>query len=152
MKEYIKMTLATITGLFLFGFVAMFLFIGMIGALAAAGETAPIMPKEAVLTIDFTEMTLAEQTSEADPLAMIQGGVEMTPVGIYSAITAINAAAQDPAIRDIYMKPDAASGGFAQIEEFRTALRGGSVPIFEHIAPEDLKEIIQEDNKENSND
>ena len=30
-------------------------------------------------------------------------------------------------------------------EEFRTALRGGSVPIFEHIAPEDLKEIIQED-------
>ena len=123
MKEYIKMTLATITGLFLFGFVAMFLFIGMIGALAAAGETAPIMPKEAVLTIDFTEMTLAEQTSEADPLAMIQGGVEMTPVGIYSAITAINAAAQDPAIRYIYMKPDAASGGFAQIEEFRTALK-----------------------------
>ena len=117
------MTLATITGLFLFGFVAMFLFIGMIGALAAAGETAPIMPKEAVLTIDFTEMTLAEQTSEADPLAMIQGGVEMTPVGIYSAITAINAAAQDPAIRYIYMKPDAASGGFAQIEEFRTALK-----------------------------
>lgn len=123
MKEYIKMTLATITGLFLFGFVAMFLFIGMIGALAAAGEAAPIMPKEAVLTIDFTEMTLAEQTSEADPLAMIQGGVEMTPVGIYSAITAINAAAQDPAIRYIYMKPDAASGGFAQIEEFRTALK-----------------------------
>ena len=123
MKEYIKMTLATITGLFLFGFVAMFLFIGMIGALAAAGETAPIMPKEAVLSIDFTEMTLAEQTSEADPLAMIQGGVEMTPVGIYSAITAINAAAQDPAIRYIYMKPDAASGGFAQIEEFRTALK-----------------------------
>ena len=117
------MTLATITGLFLFGFVAMFLFIGMIGALAAAGDTAPIMPKEAVLTIDFTEMTLAEQTSEADPLAMIQGGVEMTPVGIYSAITAINAAAQDPAIRYIYMKPDAASGGFAQIEEFRTALK-----------------------------
>ena len=117
------MTLATITGLFLFGFVAMFLFIGMIGALAAAGETAPIMPKEAVLSIDFTEMTLAEQTSEADPLAMIQGGVEMTPVGIYSAITAINAAAQDPAIRYIYMKPDAASGGFAQIEEFRTALK-----------------------------
>lgn len=117
------MTLATITGLFLFGFVAMFLFIGMIGAIAAAGETAPVMPKEAVLKIDFTEMTLAEQTSEADPLAMLQGGGEITPVGIYSAITAVNAAAQDPAIRYIYMKPDAASGGMAQIEEFRTALK-----------------------------
>lgn len=123
MKDYIKMTLATITGLFLFGFVAMFLFIGMIGAIAAVGETAPVMPKEAVLSIDFSEMTLAEQTSEADPLAMLQGGGEITPVGIYSAVNAINAAAQDPAIRFIYMKPDAASGGMAQIEEFRTALK-----------------------------
>ena len=122
MKEYIKMTLATITGLFLFGFVAMFLFIGMIGALAAVGDTAPVMPKEAVLAIDFTEMTLAEQTAEADPLTILQGG-NITPVGIYSAITAINAAAQDPAIRYIYMKPDAASGGTAQLEEFRTALK-----------------------------
>ena len=117
------MTLATITGLFLFGFVAMFLFFGMIGAIAAAGDTAPVMPKEAVLKIDFTEMTLAEQTAEADPLAMLQGGGEITPLGIYSAINAINAAAQDPAIRYIYMKPDAASGGFAQIEELRTALK-----------------------------
>ena len=123
MKEYIKMTLATITGLFLFGFVAMFLFIGMIGAIAAAGDTAPVMPKEAVLQIDFTKMTLAEQTAEADPLAMLQGGGEITPVGIYSAINAINAAAQDPAIRYIYMKPDAVAGGTAQIEELRTALK-----------------------------
>ena len=123
MKDFVKMTLATIAGLFLFGFVAMFLFFGMIGAIAAAGDTAPVMPKEAVLKIDFTKMTLAEQTAEADPLAMLQGGGEITPVGIYSAINAINAAAQDPAIRYIYMKPDAASGGFAQIEEFRTALK-----------------------------
>ena len=117
------MTLATITGLFLFGFVAMFLFIGMIGAIAAAGDTAPVMPKEAVLKIDFTEMTLAEQTAEADPLAMLQSGGEITPLGIYSAINAINAASQDPAIRYIYMKPDAVAGGTAQIEELRTALK-----------------------------
>ena len=123
MKEYIKMTLATITGLFLFGFVAIFLFAGMIGAIAAAGDTTPVMPKEAVLEIDFTGMSLAEQTTEADPLAMLQGGEQVTPVGIYSAINAINAAAQDPAIRYIYMKPDGVAGGTAQIEEFRTALK-----------------------------
>ena len=123
MKEYIKMTLATITGLFLFGFVAIFLFAGMIGAIAAAGDTTPVMPKEAVLEIDFTGMSLAEQPTEADPLAMLQGGEQVTPVGIYSAINAINAAAQDPAIRYIYMKPDGVAGGTAQIEEFRTALK-----------------------------
>ena len=117
------MTLATVTGLLFFGIVSMILVLGIIGAIAAAGNTTPVMPKEAVLQIDFSKMTLTEQTQEADPLAMLQGGGQVTPVGIYSAINAINAAAQDPAIRYIYMKPDAVSGGTSQIEEFRTALK-----------------------------
>ena len=117
------MTLATITGLFLFGFVAMFLAISTIGAIAAMGESTPTMPKEAVLSIDFTDMALAEQSGEPDPMAMLQGGGDVSKIGIYSAINAINAAAQDPAIRYIYMKPDGVSGGTAQIEEFRTALK-----------------------------
>lgn len=123
MKDFIKMTLATVTGLLFFGIVSMILVLGIIGAIAAAGNTTPVMPKEAVLQIDFSKMTLTEQTQEADPLAMLQGGGQVTPVGIYSAINAINAAAQDPAIRYIYMKPDAVSGGTSQIEEFRTALK-----------------------------
>ena len=117
------MTLATVTGLLFFGIVSMILVLGIIGAIAAAGNTTPVMPKEAVLQIDFSKMTLTEQTQEADPLTMLQGGAQVTPVGIYSAINAINAAAQDPAIRYIYMKPDAVSGGTSQIEEFRTALK-----------------------------
>jgi protease-4 len=43
-------------------------------------------------------------------------------LGIYNAINAINAAAADPAVKFIYMKPDGLSGGTAQIEEFRKAL------------------------------
>lgn len=123
MKDFIKMTLATVTGLLFFGIVSMFLMLGIIGAIAASGNTTPVMPKEAVLQIDFSKMTLTEQTQEADPIAMLQGGGQVAPVGIYSAINAINAAAQDPAIRYIYMKPDAVSGGTSQIEEFRTALK-----------------------------
>ena len=117
------MTLATLTGLLLFGFLSMFIMIGMIGAMAAAGSSKPVMPAEAVLSIDFSNMTLAEQTEKADPFAALQGGEMISPVGIYEAIKAVNAAAEDPAIRYIYMKPDAASGGFARIEEFRTALK-----------------------------
>ena len=123
MKDFIKMTLATVTGLLFFGIVSMILVLGIIGAIAAAGNTTPVMPKEAVLQIDFSKMTLTEQTQEVDPLAMLQGVGQVTPVGIYSAINAINAAAQDSAIRYIYMKPDAVSGGTSQIEEFRTALK-----------------------------
>jgi len=122
MKDFVKMTLATIAGLFLFGFVAMFMMFAMIGALAAAGDTQPVIPREGVLQINMSTMTLAEQTTEADPFASISGEQVITPVGIYSAIRAVNAAAEDPAVKFIYMKPDGAMGGIAQLEEFRTAL------------------------------
>ena len=122
MKQFIKMTLATLTGLILFGFVACFLMIGAIGSIAALSESKPTVPAEAVLSIDFAKMTLAEQTKEADPFAALQGTEVTTPIGIYSAIQAINTAAQDPAIKYIYMRPDAAMGGTAQLEEFRKAL------------------------------
>ena len=122
MKDFVKMTLATLLGLVLFGFVSMFMSIVMIGAIAAIGSTEPVMPREGVLQINMSTMTLSEQSQEADPLAALSGSSTMTPVGIYSAIKAVNAAAEDPAVKFIYMKPDGATGGIAQLEEFRTAL------------------------------
>ena len=122
MKEFVKMTLATIAGLFLFGFVAFFLFFAMVGAIASIGNSQPVMPREGVLQINMSAMTLTEQTQEEDPFASLAGSGSVTPVGIYSAIKAVNAAATDPAVKFIYMKPDGASGGIAQIEEFRKAL------------------------------
>ena len=122
MKNFVKMTLATVAGLLIFGIVVFFLFFGMIGAVAALGDTQPVMPEQAVLKIDMSTMALAEQTTEADPLTMLQNAETISPVGIYSAVSAIKAAAQDPAVKFIYMKPDGVTGGFAQIEEFRKAL------------------------------
>ena len=122
MKEFVKMTLATIAGLFLFGFVAFFLFFAMVGAIASIGSSQPVMPREGVLQINMSAMPLTEQTQEEDPFASLAGSGSVTPVGIYSAIKAVNAAATDPAVKFIYMKPDGASGGIAQIEEFRKAL------------------------------
>jgi len=123
MKDFIKMTLATMAGLFIFGIAALFIFIGMVGAMASLGNSQPVMPREGVLQIDMSAMTLTEQTKEADPFATLSGAEMVSPVGIYSAINAINAAATDPAVKFIYMKPDGATGGIAQIEEFRTALK-----------------------------
>ena len=122
MKDFVKMTLATLLGLMIFGFVSMFMSIVMIGAIAALGETEPVMPREGILQINMSDMTLSEQGQDADPLASLTGGSAITSVGIYSAIQAINAAATDPSVKFIYMKPDGASAGIAQLEEFRTAL------------------------------
>ena len=123
MKNYIKMTLATLTGLLIFGFVSTVIFAGIIGGFASLGKQQPIMPDSAVLTMDMSTVALMEQTTEIDPRTLLQGnGVEIQPLGIYSAIQAINMAADDPAIKYIYMRPDMVTGGTAHIEELRTAL------------------------------
>lgn len=123
MKDFVKMTLATVTGLLVFGFVAMFLMISVVGAVATMGEKEPVMPSEGVLKIDMSTLMLTEQTKEADPFEALAGGGEtVANLGIYSAIRAVNAAAYDPAVKFIYLKPDGVTGGFAQIEEFRNAL------------------------------
>lgn len=123
MKDFVKMTLATIAGLFLFGFVAMFLMFAVIGSLATLGSSQPVMPREGVLTIDMSKIVLSEQTQEVDPVtALSAGGAVPEPLGIWSAINAINNAAYDPAIKFIYLKPDGLSGQYAQVEEFRKAL------------------------------
>ena len=118
------MTSATVLGLLIFGFVSMLIFFGVIGAIASIGSSTPSMPSSAILTLDMSTIMIAEQNKEADPIAMIQGdGMDVSNIGIYNAIRAINAAAADPAIKFIYMKPDGAVGGRAHIEELRTALK-----------------------------
>ena len=44
MKSFFKMTLATLTGLMLFGAVLTFITIGIFGGLAALGKHQPVMP------------------------------------------------------------------------------------------------------------
>ncbi len=124
MKNFIKMTLATLTGLLLFGFVSVFILVGVIGAVATLGKSTPVMPESAILTMDMSTIVLDEQTKEMDPMDALQGGnMNIQTLGIYSAIQAINAAASDPAVKFIYLKPDAATGGTARIEELRSALK-----------------------------
>ena len=92
MKEFFKMMFACIAGLLVFCVASFFLMTAALIGIAAVGEKQPVMPREAVLQINFDNMTLGEQTQEADPISMLTGGEMVAPLGIYSAITAINAA------------------------------------------------------------
>ena len=123
MRNFIKMTLATLTGLLLFGLVSIFIFAGAIGTVASIGKSQPTIPSSAILAMDMSTVVLTEQTQETDPMTILQGeSLDIQSLGIYDAIRAINNAAIDPAIKFIFMKPDAVAGGPAQIEELRTAL------------------------------
>jgi signal peptide peptidase sppA, 67K type len=123
MKDFVKMTLAVVLGLFIAGLAMFFFSLMMIGSLAALGSSQPTMPKEAVLTVDMSTFVLSEQTQETDPLASLQGEESRSYLGILSAVRAVNAAAEDPAVKFMYLRPDGVAGGLSQLEEFRKALK-----------------------------
>lgn len=124
MKDFVKMVLAVICGLFILGMLCFFMFFGMIGSMAAAGSGTPSIPKNAVLKIDMGEIALSEQSSEdlrVPSIASFQSG-QPTSVGIWDAVRAINAAAEDNSIQYIYLLPENTAAGMGHIYEFRKAL------------------------------
>lgn len=136
MKDFVKMTLAVVCGLFVFGIVAFIMSISVVSSVAAAGSGAPVLPKSGVMVIDLSEMGIAEQASpDMDIMATLQG-TGTKSLGLWKAVQAINAAAEDPAVKFIFLKPDGASGEIAAFQEFRKSLanfRLSGKPVISYI-------------------
>lgn len=124
MKDFLKMLLASFLGMVVYSALCVLILILCVAGLASLfnADTTPEMPSKAVLTIDMSEITLTEQTQEMPMMEILQGIEPMQPMGMLDAIAAINAASFDSAVKYIFLKPDAVTGGIAQIEEFRKAL------------------------------
>lgn len=122
MKDFLKMTLAVVFGFIIMTILGIIICTGLIGSAFSSASPAPSSPGEGVLKIDLSKFTLAEQSRELDPFSSIQGESGPT-VGIWDAVQAINAAALDPAVKFIYLKPDGSSAGLATLSELRMALR-----------------------------
>lgn len=122
MKDFVKMTLAVLCGVFILAVVLFVLGIGFVGALAAFGsKSQPALPDEGVLAIDFHGIAIGEQTLEDNPVMSFSGGAVRT-IGILDAVRAVKTAATDPAISFIYLRPEGVNVGMAHLEEFRQAL------------------------------
>ena len=85
----------------------------------------------------MSTFVLTEQSIEADPIDALMNGEQMIAnVGIWDAVQSINTAATDPTVKFIYLLPDQAMGGTAQLEEFRIALqnfRNSGKPVISYI-------------------
>lgn len=119
MKKFFKTFFAVLCGSLASLLLVFFICMGMLGSLSA--PQTPVMPQKAVLHIDMEQIVLAEQSVE-DPLAMIRQEEGGKKLGILDAVQAINAAASDPQVSFIYLKPDYTAAGTAHIEELRAAL------------------------------
>jgi protease-4 len=125
MKDFVKMMLAVICAFLVMQMVGFFMLFIMVGAMSLGGSKT-VLPREGVLDIDMAQFTLAEQTQEESfsPSVSLLGGLSTpTPsIGLWDAIQALEAAAADPSIKYVLLRPDMASGGVSSLEELRTAL------------------------------
>ena len=125
MKEFVKMMLAVICAFIVMQIVGFILLFVMIGSMAALGSGKTVLPREGVLDMDMSQFALGEQTQDDSfspsfsLLGMSSGG---TTIGLWDAIQALEAAAADPGIKYVLLRPDAASGDVASLEELRAAL------------------------------
>ena len=96
----------------------------MLGSMALSGSSTSAVPKTGgVLDLNLSNFTLGEQ-SQSDPAPSLNSmSFETIPtVGIRDAVTALQEAAVDPAIKFVFLRPDDALGGMSQLEELRKAL------------------------------
>lgn len=95
--------------------------LGAIGSLAALGSSAPAVPSGSfILKISGT---VTEQKSENFNFSPLNSKMDISnSTGILDIIRAIDAAAQDSAVKLIYMRPDDLAISIASAEELRAAL------------------------------
>lgn len=131
MKSFWKTVWASALGFLLVNiFICMFLSFFFAGLVASAGSSkqgVTSVPENAILNIDLSALSIAEQTAESDPFAGLSlslSGMSSNSVktlGILDAVRALEIAAEDPDIKCVYLRPDA-GGDITHLEEFRSAL------------------------------
>ena len=125
-KDFFKLVLAVLCGLFIWGIVKFFMFFMMLGSMivsasSLSGSSSTPLPKEGVLLMDMSRLAVTEQTKESNPLSSLQGN-EVALVGLHDAVKAIRKAAKDPGVKYILIKTDAGSTSLSKMEELRKAL------------------------------
>ena len=125
--KFVKIFLAALAAFVVGSFVCFFLWIlvlvGMAGSMGG-GSVEPVT-NNTILKIDFSEVI--NDSPSVNPFASIDFmTMEATPqLSFYSALRAIDAAANDDRIKGIYLRPNGMGGpsSTAQVEELRSTLQ-----------------------------
>lgn len=124
MKDFVKTIVAVICAFVILGILRGIFFLIMLGSMALSGSSTPAVPKTGgVLDLNLSNFTLGEQSQSEPAPSLSSMSFETIPtVGIRDAVTALQEAAVDPAIKFVFLRPDGALGGMSQLEELRKAL------------------------------
>ncbi len=122
MKTFWKIVFGSTLGCILASIVGFILFFSLIGSIAGmAGKTTSLPAGEKILRLDFSK-PVTEQSQESFSIVGSSPSFG-TSISLYDMVKAIEAAAEDPQIKFIYMKPEnAATMSLSATEEVRAAL------------------------------
>ena len=119
MKEFLKFTFATITGLIVTGILLTFICIITIFSLASASESETQVHKNSVMWLKLNGI-LTERSQPA-PLGFLTGE-NYESYGLDDILASIQKAKKHENIKGIYLEAGDFKSGFASLEEIRTAL------------------------------
>ena len=124
MWQFVKFSLATLVGIFLFLILGLFITIG-IGS-AMSGESEYEVKENSILKLDLNRpMVENASIEEDDPFADIPNPFfsSTEKIGLIQILSAIERARMDPKVKGIYLDVSFPMAGYAQLSEIRTALQ-----------------------------
>ena len=120
MKDFLKFTLATVTGIVISSVVLFFISILVVFSMVSSSESEMQVRKNSVMMLDLNG-TLAERSQE-NPLDLIMKDDYKT-YGLDDILSSIKKAKENEDIKGIYIQATSLGAGFASLEEIRNALK-----------------------------
>ena len=120
MKDFLKFTLATVTGIIISSVVLFFISILVVFSMVSSSESETQVRKNSVMMLDLNG-TLAERSQE-NPLDLIMKDDYKT-YGLDDILSSIKKAKENEDIKGIYIQATSLGAGFASLEEIRNALK-----------------------------
>lgn len=124
MKQFLKFTFATIVGVIVASVLGIFIFFGIMGAIAGSADKATELKDNSVYELSLSG-SLVDRTEDnpfAAAFAEALGQTSQAVIGLDDVLANIEKAKNDEKIKGIYLKGGTLMGGFASIKEIRDAL------------------------------
>lgn len=122
MKDFLKFTLATVTGIILSSIVLFIIGMVTLFGIMAASDTETIVKKNSVMILDLNG-TLVERTQE-DPLGILSQlfNDDSNTYGLDDILSSIKKAKENEDIKGIYLQANSLETSYASLQEIRNAL------------------------------
>jgi protease IV len=124
MWQFVKYSLATVFGLFLFFIVSLLLLAG-VGAAIGSSDEVYDLKDNSVLRLDLNRPIVENASTEDNPFSSLTDAYFSPPenVGLIQVLSALERAKVDPKIKGIYLDASFPMAGYAQLSEIRDAIQ-----------------------------